>query len=357
MIRETRLKTYFSSFDYQNKSKKAKFLPFVHRYSDYVLLIQYKYTIKEMKDIIKRMELPRCRETRKDKIQHHCTNLLFLSCAVTKIQKVWRNFFIRRFNETLGPSYKQFEVSNNVEDFLTTENIRDIDYYYYFSFRDKDQFVYTFHIVSIFSLIQKNMKMNPYNRNAFDVSVLELLSRRMRYNVILKKTHAITEYTPQSTTIEDRVLQLFHHMDQLGNYTSSEWFLELQPSALNTFIYELYEIWNFRAQLSTEIKEEICPPRGNPFVCLPRNFMSNYNNPRMNYPNHFLRNASVQIMERLAYSAHNDSNKNLGVLYILSALTLVSDGARSALPWLYASVYHNWYKTKNNLNTTHCYSV
>ena len=35
-------------------------------------------------------------------------------------------------------------LSNNVDDFLTTENINEIDYYYFFSFKDKDNFIYSF---------------------------------------------------------------------------------------------------------------------------------------------------------------------------------------------------------------------
>ena len=50
---------------------------------------------------------------------------------------------------------------------------------------------------------------------------------------------------------------------------------------------------------------------------------------------------ALNIMEKLSYNAHDNENKNMGVLYILSALTLVSEPARDAMPWLYASVYHN----------------
>ena len=46
-------------------------------------------------------------------------------------------------------------------------------------------------------------------------------------------------------------------------------------------------------------------------------------------------------MEKLSYSAHDIENQKLGVLYILSSLTLVSQPARDAMPWLYSSVYHN----------------
>ena len=332
---------YFKSFDYKNKSKQGKSFPFITNYINYTDLVEYKYTIKDLKDIIKRMKLPKCKYKKKNEIHSFCTNILFLSFKIQKIQKVWRNYFISQFNKTLGPSYGKYHLSNNNDDFLTTEDIKDIDYYYYFSFKDKDHFIYTFHIVSIYSLLSKNLKKNPYNRNDFDNSLIDCIQKRIRYNRILKKTNDFQEYQTRPTSFQDRVVQIFHHMDQLGQYTSISWFNHLNSNQHRVFIYELYEIWNYRAQLTQEVKEIICPPRGNPFSILPRNFINNYNNPHVYYSNHFLKNCSICIMEKLAYSAHNNENKKLGILYILSGLTLVSENARNSLPWLYASVYHN----------------
>ena len=168
-----------------------------------------------------------------------------------------------------------------------------------------------------------------------------MIQKRIKYNKILNKIEDFTLYQPKPTTILDRTNQLFHHMDQMGNYTHCSWFIQLTSRQLRTFIYELYEIWNYRAQLTIEAKERICPPRGNPFIDLPRHFIANFNNPHMHYSYTFLRIRSLSIMEKLAYNAHDDENKKMGILYILSALTLVSEQARDAMPWLYASVYHN----------------
>ena len=337
------LKKYFHDFSYNDQPKKAKILPYVTRFSEYTHLLEYKYTIKDYRSILKRLELPKCvQNTRRKNLQQFCTNMLYLSHNIVKIQKAWRNHFIRVYNTTLGPSYRHFEQSNNVDDFFTTEKIKDIPYYYFFSFRDKDNFVYTFHLVSIASLISKNIKQNPYNRITFDNELIEKVGRRMTMNRVLKQIQEFEEYRNSPTTLQDRVNQLFHHMDQLGgHYTSPTWFMQMRPYELRVFLYELHEIWNYRAELSQETKEMICPPRGNPFTSLPRSFISNYNNQRVYYPTGFLKNAAMIVMEKMAYSAHNDANKNLGVLFILSAMTLVSDSARDALPWLYASVQHN----------------
>ena len=102
----------------------------MRNYDDFSHLLQYKYTIKDFRDIMKRFDFPKCNETKRNKIQMFCTNMIFLSQHSIKIQKLWRNHFIRSYNKTLGPSYRKFELSNNIDDFLTTEKIKDIDYYY-----------------------------------------------------------------------------------------------------------------------------------------------------------------------------------------------------------------------------------
>ena len=332
---------YFKEFEYLNKSKSKIISPRVLKYDDYSYLINYNYTLNELNDLIKRFKFPKCKKRKKMEIRHFCTNMLYLSDKILKIQKVWNKYFIKLFNKTLGPSYKNKSISNNFEDFLTTEKINDINYYYYFSFKDKDNFVYTFNIVSIFSLLEKNMKKNPYNRCNFDEELIEKINKRVRYNIILKKMIDFNEYKTRPTSMNDKIIQLFHHMDHLGYYTMSSWFSDLSTYKIRRFIYELYEIWNYRADLTNEMKETICPPRGNPFIHMPRNFISNYQNTTIFYSRNSIANVAINIMEKLSYSAHDIENQKLGVLYILSSLTLVSEYARDAMPWLYQSVYHN----------------
>lgn len=332
---------YFKEFEYLKKAKSTKVSPFILQAKDYSYLLNYNYTIKELNELIKRFKLPKCKKKKKEELRHFCTNMLFLTSNITKIQKLWRKYFIFLFNKTLGPSYRKYSLSNNIDDFLTTEKICEIDYYYYFSFKDKDNFIYTFNIASIFSLLEKNITKNPYNRSEFDIFLKEKINTRVRYNKILNKMSDFNIYKTRPTNMNDKIIQLFSHMDHLGYYTLSSWFTTLTPNKIRTFIYELYEIWNYRAQLTSEIKELICPPRGNPFSMMPRTFITDYPNPRIFYSRTYITNVAIHIMEKLSYSAHDIENQKLGVLYILSSLTLVSQPARDAMPWLYSSVYHN----------------
>jgi len=48
----------------------------------------------------------------------------------------------------------------------------------------------------------------------------------------------------------------------------------------------------------------------------------------------------LQIMEHLAYTGVDQEFRKLGILYILTALTMVSIPARTAIPWLYDSMVY-----------------
>jgi hypothetical protein len=49
---------------------------------------------------------------------------------------------------------------------------------------------------------------------------------------------------------------------------------------------------------------------------------------------------NVQIIENFIRTSIDADNKALGALYVLSALTLVSNEARNAMPWLYEAAVH-----------------
>ena len=96
------------------------------------------------------------------------------------------------------------------------------------------------------------MKHNPYNRNDFSDEIIDMIYKRIAYNKIFKKTDVFNEYASTSYS-EDQIRQLFSRMDELCNYTN-DWFLQLNRESIIKFLFELFEIWNFRAQLSPQDK-------------------------------------------------------------------------------------------------------
>ena len=94
----------------------------------------------------------------------------------------------------------------------------------------------------------------------------------------------------------------------------------------------LSDIFTYRAQLTIDIKRNICPPSGNPFW----NFNIQYIQGEPNLDN--IRASILDVLERLVNTGINVDSKSLGAYYVLSALTLVNETAAGALPWLYQSV-------------------
>ena len=127
------------------------------------------------------------------------------------------------------------------------------------------------------------------------------------------------------------MLELFQIIDNLGNYTDIKWFLTLNRYNLSKFIYQLYDIWVYRAQLENNIKISICYPSGNPF------HNCNINNINQ-YTFYSLQKLVLQIIEEFITKGINTEMCNLGASYILCAFTLVSNDAAIAMPWLYESV-------------------
>ena len=134
-------------------------------------------------------------------------------------------------------------------------------------------------------------------------------------------------------SLELRILALFQNIDALGNYSDSKWFLNLNRNQLGRLIRELIDIWAYRANLSEDIKREICPPVGNPFGRL-----SNFSQLQHSDNLDDIRKYVLEVLEKFVNTGVNRDSKSLGAYYVLGALTLVSVEAATALPWLYQAL-------------------
>ena len=129
-----------------------------------------------------------------------------------------------------------------------------------------------------------------------------------------------------------RITDLFIEIDLLGNYTHSEWFLQLDKGQYIRFFRLLFNYWNFRGQIPHETKNRICP-FFDPFL--------NMSLPYLNFE--YITRENIQevcicVMENMIYCGVDAEYRKLGALYILSILTVVSIPARNSMPWLYESL-------------------
>ena len=293
-----------------------------------------KYKVPELKIIAKSYNLKI--SGTKSELINRIYFYLKSSIYILNIQKVFRGWLQRKCNKLHGPAYKCRNMCNNDTDFLSGDEIKNIDNNQFFSYTDSDNFTYGFDIVSLFNLIinSKNHEVkNPYNRNNIDFQVIYSFNRLIKISNALKKNIILemeTIVVSQEKSIELKVIDLFQQINLLGNYSEYTWFLSLTKPLLVKFIRELSDIWFYRAQITIETKKAICPLH-DPFNFFNFNYILHENNLDK------IRLYILHLLSKLVNSGINRDNKALGACYILGALTLVNADAAESLPWLYQS--------------------
>lgn len=306
-------------------------------YKNYNKLFTQKYTIKQLKEFLKYYSLNLSGV--KEELLNRLYNFLRLNYFISKIQNKYRLHLIKKYNKSHGPAYIKRELCTNKTDFLSLEEINDIPHSQFYSYKDIDNYIYGFDVISLYNLIVKsnNNCINPYNRKPFPKFIEREIEDLIKYSKILNiqlniKLNNETNKLSKSKNIELMAISMFQKMDELGNYTDVNWFNELSTSQLIRFIRELHDIWTYRAQLSITTKKEINPSH-DPFYNIQFNNIQYLENIE-------LKRLIITIISNFIDYGINKDSKYLGASYVLSALTLVSHDAASSMPWLYQSVAH-----------------
>ena len=341
-----------------------------------------KYKIPQLKVIARHngLHVSGTKRVLVDRIQTHFQN----SKHAIKIQAQYRGYLVRRLFRLHGPAFRHVARCVNDSDFYTLDPLDEIDLYHFFSYEDERGFLYGFHIQSLINMFQKSgAAKNPYTRELFSDEVLQniLAFYRISHMILIAQPrprnissasspHMDGARVEGEAAIENRVVmvtgdpiqqpnftnarnqtlerleelrskdlatrihEVFIEIDLLGNYTQSTWFSGLHMYAYMKFIQSLYSIWTHRANMSLHVRSQICPFY-NPFNYQidATNMFAAHN---MNLNN--LRNCALIIMENIVFSGGDIDFRRIGVMHILTALTLVSTPARESLPWLYESV-------------------
>ena len=326
---------------YKRKVKNDEFV--IPTKNNYGVLLSNNYTIKQLKEIATHYKIKLGGVSVKNEIFSKIYNYFKLYDTALTIQKAWRKYLFKQYNKLRGPARFKRSLCVNDCDFFTMDEVADIPYNQFYSYRDIDNMVYGFDIISLYNLFNKginvNVPSNPYNRNPFPKHVkknmykIKLLSSlfndKINFNIVEEEI-VIVNSNPQEL-IESRVISLFHDIDILGNYTNYTWFMNLNQQLLVKFIFELNDIWSFRANLDDEVKRNICPNYRDLFRMM---LMTDIRSASMMT----LYEISLDIMENLVRRGINNDYRCLGANYVLCALTLVNIETAIALPWLYESV-------------------
>ena len=308
--------------------------------TEYNFLVYKNYRVSQLKIICRNYKLKV--GGNKDQLKNRIYNFLRLSVKARIIQKMLKISYITDYNRKHGPDRLNRSLCVNETDFYLMDGLNDIPYENFYSYMDYDGKMYGFNILSLYKMFSKNEKVsNPYNRKPIPDFVreeLKYLIKKNKYWIKFsnggEKIKIEDEDVCQLSSkqrIELRTLDVFQHMDMLNHTTNTGWFLTLDTTQIIRFIRQLADIWNHRAQLSPIVQREICPPFGNPFSSINLYGLQLQSKET-------LQRMSLSLMEKMVTSAREEDRKYLGSIFVLMALTLVSESAAADLPWLYESV-------------------
>ncbi len=255
---------------------------------------------------------------------------------IKKIIKIQGKFKSRRsdiLNNLRGEGYKDKNKCNNENDFFTYDSISEIEDKYFFSYKDNSGFIWFFDIRSFNKLIEMNQE-NPYTREEIPSNIK---GRAQKLSVLLQLTseddlvnNDVLRLTRQQI-IKQKTIDTFSQMEQFGFGCNIEWFLNLNLRKLKNLYKNLEDIWNYRLNLSYEVKSRISPPNGIAF---------NIPIVEVNGITNTLQIQEIILNEVVKFNnAITNEDKKLGLMYFLLGLGLVSRECYEAHQWIIHAVY------------------
>jgi hypothetical protein len=291
------------------------------------------------------------------------------------IQKLFRAYIVRCLYEKREPA----QICVNETDFYTMESLAEIKRPYLYIYKEDAKIAYGFHLQSLHSLIVNSCSpteiKNPYNRTPIPDNTVKNVRKLHRISKIMDKiimrenndnnndsvsinhplinrrntrrrsltndfyptpimeiyqerVRKLTEIREKS--FQNRVSLLFTELDYLGNYTREEWFFELTTvENYMRFYRALFNIWYQHSNMPVDVRQKICMC-GDPFENIVA-FSS-----QVSLEN--VRENCLRVFENMIFMGVDDEYRKLGAFHGLSALTVVSSGARDSMPWLYESL-------------------
>ena len=263
-------------------------------------------------------------------ISNNSTYLLNLK-HIIKIQSICRMKNIQYINKLKGPGLFNRKICTNEEDFYTFEHKTTIPFQFFFSYKENNS-IYCFDIRSFKLLIEKFKCTNPYNRNKIIDNIKNNALKLIEY---LQKNKLFNKYKEETLTSEQKfnqyIIETFQKIDSFGYNTNINWFKTLSIFLLKKLWYNLEDIWNYRSNLSIEYKHNIITPtHKQPF----RDFNKIHlflNTPK---DKESLQNIILKDINIFISSGVDNSYCNIGCLYVLTALSVVSNECLSSMPWL-----------------------
>lgn len=253
-----------------------------------------------------------------------------IKCLIKLQNRIKENIYKNKI-KTQGIGIIDKSKCINQEDFYTLDNINDIEEKYFFSY-EKGGKIFFFDIRSFRKLL-KNTKINPYTQEEIPLYVIFSFKKRLeelKKNNISVKYQNLTNMTPEQK-FNNCVLEIFQKIDMLNVAAGGidmKWFTDLNIAQLKMLYKTMEDIWNYRANLTNELKQLIVPEH-NVFM-IPVYHICSYTPPDKRKLQYILLNE----INKLISSSTDNIHRTTGSYYVLTALVEISPECASALPWL-----------------------
>jgi len=234
------------------------------------------------------------------------------------IQNEYRSKRNKKFNILRGEGYNDRKKCNNEMDFYTYETYDEINDKYFFSYIDDQGIVWFFDIRSFNKLVELNQS-NPYTMKKIPEKIIET-SKVLTKLLKLDESDNLVDKTAlklsRKEIMKQKCIDFFSEISQCGWDCQPGWFLNLNTFLLKKLYRNLEDLWNYRLQLTPEIKSRICPPNGIIFN-IPVSQVNNINSSTT--LKEMIINESIKFN-----NAINIEDRKLGYIYFLIGLGMVS---------------------------------
>lgn len=247
---------------------------------------------------------------------------------IIKIQSYIRGKFIR---DIYGPCFTKRTLSVNDTDisgirFWNTINnkkfpVNEINNNYYFSFKEKNVY-YAFDVLSFNEILKLNKK-NPYSNYRLSYKVIKNFEKKLRYMHIHKLFK--NQFTTNNYSIEQKkqfkLMKIINKIEQnVGYLINPKWFLDLNMYQLKNYYVILLNIWN--QDINFEQKQQYYD--GTVFY---------YTSISLPLHKNRLYDIIMDVLFKLIIEQTQESILNQASMFILTALTYVSNDAKNSLPF------------------------
>ncbi len=216
----------------------------------------------------------------------------------------------------------------NDTDIITFDDIFEIPKKYFYVFKDKKTGLeYGYDIRTISHIMMTEKPTCPYTCREFTLDEKNYFInyfdkvRKMGINLDIEKVKLSEE-----EELEMRMIDIFHKINLLDNYTSHLWFKNLNLDGLKQFYSNAEDMWNYRIQM-TQLEKTKYLHNPNAFN-LPLQYVRNMNN------KHLLYTIILDEIQRFITEGDTREERKLGAMWMLIVLVEVSEDAANALPHL-----------------------